>query len=144
MSSSKHRSDSRGKLEVHEHCVVSGPRTNSERLNQVNHSHDGGNSQHTHPGCGPACYTIDRDEWFAATGMRGGGRKRFTVKPLGEQLPVVQRALEPFQVVIVGDGGRAVAHGCEGPGVQPAARMAMRFRQGFTVHHEPARHGVAR
>jgi hypothetical protein len=46
--------------------------------------------------------------------------------------------------VIVGDGGRAVAHGCEGPGMRPAVRMAMQFRQGFTVRSEPERHGVAR
>ncbi|MCC8949322.1 hypothetical protein H8A97_30525 [Bradyrhizobium sp. Arg62] len=74
------------KLEVHEHTIISGPRAN--RGLSIVHSHEGGSEPHQHPHTGPASYTIDRDEWLKATGMCGGGRKRFTKTPEGEQLPI--------------------------------------------------------
>lgn len=89
--SSPKRAPSKG-YEVHEHCIISGPRHSGflER-NRIVHSHEGGDEYHTHPDCGPGSYTIDKDEWFRATGLRGGGRKKFTKAPDGEQLPYVAR-----------------------------------------------------
>lgn len=87
----KRRGKSPKGLEVHEHCIISGRRANRSD-SKIVHSHEGGDTQHEHPDCGPASYTIDKDEWFRATGLRGGGRKRFTKTPEGEQLPRVERA----------------------------------------------------
>lgn len=82
-------------LEVHEHCIISGPRAN--RLNaKIVHSHDCGGIPHQHPNTGPATFTIDKDDWHRATGgVAGGGRKRFTDSPEGEQLPRIE--LEDWQ-----------------------------------------------
>lgn len=73
-------------LEVHEHCIISGPRAYTAGLNKVRHSHADGDRAHSHADTGPASYTIDKDEWAAATGLRGGGRKKFTKRASGEQL----------------------------------------------------------
>jgi hypothetical protein len=75
------------KFEVHTHALFG--RGGSVRT--ITHSHVGGDTPHLHDGSGPASYTIDKDEWFALTGLRGGGRKKFTVKPTGEQLPLTGR-----------------------------------------------------
>ena len=93
-----------GRFEVHEHSYVSGPnagrfvipagKTTGAYVKLV-HSHEGGDEPHQHPNTGPATYTIDKDAWFRSTGLRGGGRKKFTSKPTGEQLPIVE--LEEWQ-----------------------------------------------
>ncbi len=67
--------------EVHAHHWVSG-----SRRGQFSHSHEGGDVGHEHTNTGPAAFTIDKDEWAAATGLRGGGRKKFTKRPAGEQM----------------------------------------------------------
>jgi hypothetical protein len=73
-------------LEVHRHSYISGPLSRRSGTDIV-HSHEGGNGQHYHPATGPATYTIDKDEWWLQTGgLRGGGRKRFTTRPVGPQL----------------------------------------------------------
>lgn len=115
-----------GKLEVHEHCFTSGPRS-KHYVYKFEHSHEGGNIPHSHPDTGPSSFTIDKDEWLRATGLRGGGRKKFTVKPNGEQFPYVEREPMTFDVIVVGDGGRAASGGAEGPGIAPVARMALTF-----------------
>lgn len=74
------------KLEVHSHSYVYGPNAHRSPSRKVVHSHEGGNERHQHDELGPATYTIDKDEWFAKTGLRGGGRKKFTTKPSGPQL----------------------------------------------------------
>lgn len=66
-------------LEVHEHRRITGKGPAS-----VKHSHP--DPLAAHPEHGPATFTIDRDEWAWRTGLRGGGRKRFTVRPVGPQL----------------------------------------------------------
>lgn len=77
-------------LEVHRHVFISGPRAGQT----IVHSHEGGHSDpsgagaHTHPDTGPARFTIDADEWARATGLKGGGKKKFTKRATGEQLPI--------------------------------------------------------
>jgi hypothetical protein len=90
------------KLEVHEHSFITGPRANKEWLRKLVHSHPGGDVPHKHPETGCGSYTIDKDEWFRATGLRGGGRKKFTVRPSGEQLPAIPRTAEEnsFEIVV--------------------------------------------
>ena len=114
-----------GKFEVHEHCYTSGPRSNRPGY-KFEHSHFGGDVPHTHPNTGPASYAIDKDEWFRATGLQGGGRKKFTAKPSGEQLQTIPRTAEEntFEIHVsdpppgfVGTGG----------GLQAAARMVLAF-----------------
>lgn len=115
--------------EVHEHAYIRG------RVGSFFHSHEGGDQPHQHADTGPACYTIDRDEWRRATGASGGGRKKFTRKPEGTQLPSL--ALEPWQTtfeVIVFD--RPAWQRSEGPGVLPIARMIQAFRMAARVHDE--------
>ena len=67
-------------LEVHRHSFVSGS------SGTFSHSHDGGATPHHHPGTGPATYTIDKDEWGWVTGLRGGGRKKYTRRQSGPQM----------------------------------------------------------
>lgn len=84
-------------LEVHEHRFTRGPRSSwagTER-GGIAHSHPGGDIPHQHADTGPASYTIDKDEWFRETGLRGGGRKKFTKSATGEQFPIVE--LEGWQ-----------------------------------------------
>jgi hypothetical protein len=107
------------KLEVHAHAVISGPRSKAgyrfdpatrettwHGRTDIEHSHADGNAGHSHPDTGPASFTIDKDDWYRATGFRGGGRKRFTKKPTGEQLTYVARTLEQqtFTVVFCDEG----------------------------------------
>jgi hypothetical protein len=116
----------RGRFEVHEHCFIRGDRANKSWLYKFSHSHEGGDVPHQHPDTGPASYTIDKDEWFLATGLRGGGRKKFSAKPSGEQFPIVE--LEDWQrsfEIIVGSPPKD--HQGEGPGLAPAARMILAF-----------------
>lgn len=80
-------------LEVHEHSIISGPRSNCGA--KIIHSHEDGEIPHQHPCMGPATYTIDEDDWHRMTGLAGGSRKRFTKIPEGEQLPRVE--LEDWQ-----------------------------------------------
>lgn len=116
-----------GEFEVHEHCITSGPRAN--RGVRIVHSHPGGNEPHQHAETGPASYTIDKDEWFAATGLRGGGRKKFTKRPTGEQLPIVELEgwQRSFKVVVCDPPAEYIG---EGPGIALPARMVL----GFGMH----------
>jgi hypothetical protein len=106
-----------GRFEIHEHWYVSGPKSRLSPGPRLVHSHEGGNTPHDHSQTGPGCYTIDRDEWSARTGLRGGSRKKFTDKPTGEQLPQRSRTDEEnsFDVIIVGDAGAAASRGANGP-----------------------------
>lgn len=129
-----------GSFEVHTHHFISGPRANGGcysptgtwMLSKFSHSHEGGDKPHQHPQTGPAAYTIDKDDWFRSTGLRGGGRKKFTVKPSGEQMPI--RELEDWQKsfeIIVCDPPKDYIG--EGPGIGPAARMTLTFRMSAHV-----------
>jgi hypothetical protein len=124
-------------LEVHEHHFISGPRSCTVR-SQFSHSHEGGDRPHVHPDTGPAAYTIDADDWFASTGLRGGGKKKFTAKPTGEQFECIPRTPEPFRVIFLdpphpaGSSGDAV-----GPGQALPLRIAKTFRAPFTVETLP-------
>jgi hypothetical protein len=113
--------------EVHEHCLISGPRASGIHYH-LKHSHEGGNAPHQHSDTGPASFTIDKDEWFRATGLRGGGRKKFTKRPNGEQLPIRELAnwQKIFDVVIC-DPPRPPGYSGEGPGVAPVRRMILTF-----------------
>lgn len=113
-------------FEVHEHSIISGPKEN--RGEKIVHSHEGGDIPHKHEHTGPATYTIDQDDWSRATdGVAGGGRKRFTQKPEGEQLPRIE--LEDWQK------GFEIHHGPAPPGFEgtggghlAAARMTLAFK----------------
>lgn len=117
------------RFEVHTHSYISGPISGRK----VTHSHVGGDEPHQHADVGPATYTIDKDAWAAATGLRGGGRKKFTAKPSGPQLERVE--LEAWQksfTVIVGVPvpncpACGEEHGATGGGMQTAARMVLAF-----------------
>lgn len=121
------------KLEVHEHVFITGPRSNGmfDRATQktsshFSHSHEGGDVPHQHADTGPACYVIDKDAWLAATGLRGGGRKKFTKAPTGEQFDRVELAdwQRSFEVIV---GAPPPGFEGEGAGVAPAARMVLAF-----------------
>jgi hypothetical protein len=116
------------KLEIHEHCIVSGPRhSNVVGGNRIVHSHDGGDTYHRHPDTGPASFVIDKDEWLRETGMRGGGRKKFTTAPEGEQLERI--APEPgegeFEIHV---GSPPPGWTGTGAGLAPAYRMILGAR----------------
>jgi len=108
------------KLEVHEHSYISGPNANISGRKVV-HSHEGGDRPHQHEHTGPASRTIDKDEWNARTGLRGGGRKKFTARPTGPQMAPL--ALQPdqlsYEIIIVGPP----ATGANGPGLAVPARL---------------------
>jgi hypothetical protein len=113
------------KLEVHTHHFVSGPRARFVS-SSITHSHPDGSIAHQHPNTGPASYVIDKDEWFKATGLRGGGRKKYTAKPSGEQMLWVE--LEEWQKsfkIIICDRGEVPASAGEGPGVALPLRLVM-------------------
>jgi hypothetical protein len=115
--------------EVHSHWFVTGPRSRGAynakgkwETGKFSHSHKGGDVPHRHPDTGPGSYTIDKDDWFRATGLRGGGRKKFTQQPSGEQMPLVE--LEEWQKSFeVHLGKPTPAEWGTGPGIGPAARM---------------------
>ena len=130
------------KLEVHEHCFIAGPNARMTSRYKFSHSHAGGDRPHKHADAthrtGPGSYTIDRDEWFRRTGLRGGGRKKFTKRPTGQQLPVVFVDPPKIKIVIVGDGGASVARGCTGPGLDPIHRMQLAVKaEVASVEHVP-------
>jgi hypothetical protein len=136
-------------FEVHEHSYVSGPRTGGGygpdgkwQPGKFQHSHDRGNVRHQHPDTGPACYTIDKDEWARVTGLRGGGRKKFTAAPSGEQLPWkdLEDWQKSFQVII---GPPTPKKWGAGPGLAPAARMILGFGMTATVQGSAAPRGSA-
>jgi hypothetical protein len=118
-------------LEVHEHSFVSGPRAHGGCPSKggkwlptkFSHSHEGGSAPHQHPQTGPASYTIDKDQWYRATGFKGGGRKTFTRRPTGEQLPIVDLEdwQKSFEVIV----GAPTPEFGTGPGLAPAARMIL-------------------
>lgn len=133
----------RAQLEVHTHSIIRGQRANIFGRNTITHSHEGGDMPHRHPDTGPASYTIDKDEWFRATGMRGGGRKKFTISPEGEQFPIVE--LEDWQKsfeVHVGDPPPGFIG--TGAGLAPAARMIVGSRMTVSkiVPFQPGRRRV--
>jgi len=112
-------------LEVHNHAFISGPRSRFSGAS-VTHSHEGGSIPHKHSNTGPGSYVIDKDQWFQATGLRGGGRKKYTAKPSGEQMPRVE--LEEWQKsfkVIIYDRGDMPASAGEGPGAALPLRLVM-------------------
>lgn len=122
-----------GRFEMHEHIFVTGPRSRSMFIQATqkttahfSHSHEGGNIPHTHPDTGPGCYTIDKDEWARMTGMRGGGRKVFTAKPTGEQMPMIERTAEEntFEVIV---GPPPKGWKGEGGGIAAASRVILAF-----------------
>lgn len=123
-------------LEVHNHSFISGPRSGFANSKPLAHSHEGGNAPHQHPDCGPASYTVDRDAWRAATGLDGGGRKRYTAKPTGDQLPVVplEDWEKSFDVVVVDTlpPGSRVTGGAH----VATANMALKFKMGVNFHDQ--------
>lgn len=119
------------RLEVHEHIYITGPRARGmfiqatqKTTSHFSHSHEGGDIPHTHPDTGPGCYVIDKDEWFQQTGLRGGGRKKFTAKPEGEQLAFIERTPEEntFEVIV---GPPPKDWGGTGGGMATASRMIL-------------------
>lgn len=131
MQSIRKRRTRENGLEVHEHCIISGPRSRWSGAKIV-HSHEGGDARHQHPDCGPASFVIDKDEWFATTGLRGGGRKKFTARPTGEQLPIAELAdwQKSFEIIVCASpanlrGPDNEFNGGAGPGISPAMRMIL-------------------
>ena len=120
-------------FEIHEHCFVRGPRSRGGydrkgnwQTGKFSHSHEGGDVPHQHPDTGPAAYTIDKDEWSRKTGLRGGGRKKFTVKPTGEQMPIIE--LEDWQKSFeIHVAPPPPGHQGEGPGIALPMRMVLGF-----------------
>ncbi|HEU4582485.1 MAG TPA: hypothetical protein VFS67_29710 [Polyangiaceae bacterium] len=136
----------RARLELHEHCYISGPnaRCAGTDRGRLIHSHEGGDRPHVHEDeihrTGPGSYTIDSMQWARATGMRGGGKKRFTGEPTGPQLPLQEVEPPQIRVVIVGDGGASVAGENAGAGEAPLLRMMLGMKaQVASVEHCPAR-----
>lgn len=113
------------RLEIHTHSYVAGINSNCGR--QLVHSHEGGDSPHQHQDTGPASYTIDKDEWAAATGLRGGGRKKFSKTPNGEQLPNMdlEEWQTKFDVIVCKTPAEFKGNG---PGIAPAIRLMKSFR----------------
>lgn len=130
-------------LEVHTHAWLRGGhyQRDGKWHSEVVHSHEGGGTPHEHPGTGPGSYVIDKDEWFRATGLRGGGRKSFTPKPSGEQLAYVPRTVEQqtFEVIVCEPppahlrGADNEFNGGAGPGVALPLRMIMGQKMTATV-----------
>ena len=131
-------------LEVHEHYFIRGPRANGRygpdgkwQTGKFSHSHAEGNRPHGHTDTGPSSYVIDKDDWYRSTGLRGGGRKKFTTKPSGEQFAIEE--LEDWQKsfeVILGEPTPAFGEPGylgEGPGIALPLRIAKAFHIPFTV-----------
>lgn len=113
------------RLEIHEHHFVSGPHTKGF-VQKFSHSHAGGEIPHQHPDTGPSAYTIDKDEWRKATGLRGGGRKEFSAKPTGEQMQWMPLTYEQSHFTVVA-GGVSTIHEMGGAVGQTAHRMIQAF-----------------
>lgn len=113
----------KGTLEVHEHCIISGPnKTNIVGRDQVRHA--GGDRPHSHPHTGPSSYTIDKDEWRRTTGLRGGGRKEFTTAPTGPQYDEMTYRTDDelsYDLIIVGPPHPTDA----GPGIALPMRLKL-------------------
>lgn len=147
------QADQKKGLEVHEHVFIGG-----RRHDHIFHSHEDGNVPHSHPDTGPGCYTIDKDEWARKTGLRGGGRKKFTAKPKGEQLPFVRTdpASLTVEVFILDsalhasrvDGNLHSEAECDGlcgePSFGTAERMGQAFGLPANVHDLRTRKAVSR
>ena len=108
--------------EVHEHSYITGPNANICGRKLV-HSHEGGDVPHKHEHTGPAARTIDKDEWYAATGLKGGGRKKFTKRPTGPQLPTIVVEPPTFEIIVVGAPNTAAT----GPGDAVPHRLRLAF-----------------
>lgn len=121
------------RLEVHEHSIISGPRSNCRA--KIVHSHEDGDIPHQHEHTGPATYTIDADDWREATGgAEGGSRKHFTNTPEGDQLPRVE--LEDWQKsfeIHYAEDPTGGFKGVTGGGHLAAARMVLAFKMSAVV-----------
>ncbi len=126
------RQDSKGTLEVHSHHYLSS-------TSSFEHSHEGGGVPHKHPDTGPATFVIDKDEWHAATGLDGGGRKKFTHKPTGPQLPIAELEdwQRTFRVVFVDE----YTDGHAGAGISREAFEASRAK--FEARGAASAHAAA-
>lgn len=133
-------------LEVHTHSYVSGPNATGTYQNgfctKIEHSHEGGDVPHEHPHTGPACYVIDKDRWAARTGLKGGGRKKYTNKPSGPQLPYVERTPEQdtFEIIVCDSSLRKHREqypGAEGGGAYAAERMVQGHKMTPRLRIEP-------
>lgn len=115
-------------FEVHEHCIISGPRAN--RGITIRHSHEGGSQPHRHPDTGPSSYTIDADDWCRATGLKGGGRKEFSRLPEGEQLPSIPPTYDDTHFEVIGFDPPSIPTGFagRGGGIDTLARMVLGSR----------------
>lgn len=133
------------KLEVHAHSYVASARPAGVPLWEqgFDHAHGDGNDPHQHEFVGPASYTIDKDEWFATTGMRGGGRKKFAQRPKGPQFPRVELDdhQRRFTVVFVPISAADVRVSGMAPvgkgGGAAVARMALTFGMDVDYVYEP-------
>lgn len=128
------------RLEIHEHCFVSGRRANGP-YHKFEHCHPGGDVPHQHPDTGPASYTIDKDDWARMTGLSGGGRKKFSARPKGEQLPIValERSQSEFEIIVCPPPEHYKG---DGPGLALPARMVLAFGMKAIVRGEaPPRRG---
>lgn len=96
-------------LELHGHYFISGPNAGTPR-SRFEHSHDESSTPHTHPDTGPSAFTIDQDEWFAATGLKGGARKKFTSRPTGEQFSFIPRTAEEQTFLVIVDPTYTAEH----------------------------------
>jgi hypothetical protein len=131
-------------LEVHAHSFVRGPRSGGHyerdgwHTGTFSHSHEGGDVPHEHQDCGPATYTIDKDEWARETGLRGGGRKKFTAKPSGEQMPIVEMEdwQKTFDVVYCDQPTGPQFDGMTGGGLGAAVRVKQTFRMHAVVRDQ--------
>src|SRR5258706_5701767 len=122
-------------LEVHGHSWITGPHANHGL--RIEHSHQEGSYSHRHPDTGPAGFTIDKDEWYAATGMRGGGRKRYTPRPIGQQLEWIEPEHRTFKVVFV-DNGYTAEHaraGSEKTTGAPLVTSSEQLHEGRRSNH---------
>lgn len=121
-------------FEVHEHTVLSSRMSPAPK---VRHSHAGGDVPHQHPNTGPATYDIDGEAWFRSTGQRRRGKKTFTTKPKGEQLPIVELEewQKSFEIVICDPmpGKGEPGYVGEGPGVLLPMRIHHTFKMPFRV-----------
>ena len=112
-------------LEVHRHSYLGTPSYQNGWLREIVHSHEGPKA-HQHEDFGPATYTICKKAWLAATGLRGGGVKKFTAAPTGPQLPLVdlEEWQKSFRIIV---GPRPENHTGEGGGFATAVRMVQQF-----------------